>query len=48
MGSFKNLPENHCAIFNQTWGINHTWGRGLNFVQMKGIYPLKGEIIAKE
>jgi hypothetical protein len=29
-------------------GTNHPWGRGLKFVQMKGIAPLQGEIIAKE
>jgi hypothetical protein len=29
-------------------GTNHPWGRGLEFVQMKGIVPLQGEIIVKE
>jgi hypothetical protein len=30
-------------------GINNPWGgRGFKFVQMKGIAPLQGEIIAKE
>jgi hypothetical protein len=29
-------------------GINHPWGRGLKFVQMKGVVSLQGEIIAKE
>jgi hypothetical protein len=29
-------------------GINHPWGRGFKFVQMKGIAYLQGEIIPKE
>jgi hypothetical protein len=30
-------------------GTNHPWGgRGFQFVQMKGIVPFQGEIIAKE
>jgi hypothetical protein len=29
-------------------GTNHLWGRGFKFVQIKGIAPLQGEIIAKE
>jgi hypothetical protein len=29
-------------------GTNHPWGRGFKFVQMKGIAPLQGEIIAKQ
>jgi hypothetical protein len=29
-------------------GINHPWGRGFKFVQMKGIAFLEGEVIAKE
>jgi hypothetical protein len=29
-------------------GINHPWGRGFKFVQMKGISPLQGKIIAKK
>jgi hypothetical protein len=28
--------------------INHPRGRGFNFIQMKGIAPLQGEIIAKQ
>jgi hypothetical protein len=28
--------------------INHPWGRGFKFVQMKGIVLLQGEVIAKE
>jgi hypothetical protein len=46
----------HLDIFfsRTTWpiltrlGINCPWGRGFKFVQMKGIVPLQGEIIAKE
>jgi hypothetical protein len=44
----------HLKIFSRTTGpiltrlgINYPWGRGLKFVQMKGIAPLQGEIIAK-
>jgi hypothetical protein len=29
-------------------GTNHPWGRGFKFVQIKGIAPLQGEIIAKQ
>jgi hypothetical protein len=29
-------------------GINHPWGKGFKFVQMKGIALLQGEVIAKE
>jgi hypothetical protein len=42
-------------IFSRTTGpiltrlrINHPGGRGLNFLQMKGIALLEGEVIAKE
>jgi hypothetical protein len=48
MGSFKNL------LLQNQWpnltrlGINHPWGRGFKFVQMKGFANLQGEIIAKE
>jgi hypothetical protein len=45
----------HLEIFSRTTGpiltklgINHPWGRGFKFVQMKGIAPLQGEIIAKK
>jgi hypothetical protein len=47
MGSFKNLLlQNHWANFNQTWDKS-SLGRGFKFVQIKGIAPLQGEIIAK-
>ena len=29
-------------------GTNHHWEEGFKFVQMKGIAPLQGEVIAKE
>jgi hypothetical protein len=29
-------------------GPNHPWGREFKFVQMKGIVPLQGKIIAKQ
>jgi hypothetical protein len=29
-------------------GTNHPWGRGFQFVQMKGIALLQGEIIVNE
>jgi hypothetical protein len=29
-------------------GTNHPWEKGFKFLQMKGITPLQGEIIAKE
>jgi hypothetical protein len=48
MGSFKSLLQNHRANFNQTWHKSSFGGRGFKFVQMKGIVPLQGEIIAKE
>jgi hypothetical protein len=48
MGSFKNLLQNHYANFNQTWHKSSLGGMGFKFVQMKGIAPLQGEIIAKE
>jgi hypothetical protein len=45
----------HLKIFSRTigpivnrLGTNHPWGRGFKFIQMKGIAPLQGEIIAKE
>jgi hypothetical protein len=45
----------HLKIFSRTTGpiltrlgINHPWGRGFKFVQMKGIALLQGEIIGKE
>jgi hypothetical protein len=48
MWSFKNLLlQNHCANFNHTWHKLFL-GRGFKFVQMKGIAPLQGEIIAKK
>jgi hypothetical protein len=46
VGSFKNLLQNHWANFNQTW--HKPSGEGLKFVQMKGIAPLKEELIEKE
>jgi hypothetical protein len=47
MGSFENLLQNHWTNFNQTCHKSF-WGRGFTFVQMKGIAPLQGELIAKE
>jgi hypothetical protein len=45
----------HLNIFSKTTGpiltrlgINHPCGRGLKFVQMKGIALLQGEIVAKQ
>jgi hypothetical protein len=47
VGSFDNLfLQNHWANFNQT-RINHPWGRGFKFLQMKGIALLEGEVIGK-
>jgi hypothetical protein len=49
MGSFKNLLlQNHHVNFNQTWHKSSLEERGFKFVQLKGIAPLQGEIIAKE
>jgi hypothetical protein len=46
--SFKNIPlQNHWAILTRL-STNHPWGRGFKFIQMKGIAPLQGEVIAKE
>jgi hypothetical protein len=48
VGSFKNLLlQNHWANFNQTWHKSSKEEEGLKFVQIKGIAPLQGEIIAK-
>jgi hypothetical protein len=48
VGSFKNLPlQNHWAKLT-IFGTNHPWGRGFQFVQMKGIALLQGEIIVNE
>jgi hypothetical protein len=44
---FRLLLQNHWANFNQTWQII-LGGRGFKFVQMKGIVPPQGEIIAKQ
>jgi hypothetical protein len=47
--SFKNfLLQNHWANFNMT-GHKSSFGEwGFKFIQMKGIAPLQGGIIAKE
>jgi hypothetical protein len=47
VGSLKNLLQSYWANFNQTW-YKFLGGRGFKFVQMKGIAPQQGEIIAKE
>jgi hypothetical protein len=52
MGSFAHLLlQNHWANFNQTLhksSVGGGWGWEFKFVQMEGIVPLEGEIIAKE
>jgi hypothetical protein len=48
MGSFKHLLQNHWANCNQTWHKSSGEEEGFKFVQIKGIAPLQGEVIAKE
>jgi hypothetical protein len=48
VGSFKNLFSRTIGPILTRLGTNHPWGRGFKFVQMKGIAPLQGEIIAKQ
>jgi hypothetical protein len=49
VGSFKNLLlQNYWANFNHTWHKSFLGGRKFKFLQMKGVAPLKGEIIAKQ
>jgi hypothetical protein len=47
VGSFNNLLQNTGPISTKL-GINHPWGRGFKFLQMKGIALLEGKVIAKE
>jgi hypothetical protein len=56
-GNHKNVKIGwgHLIIFSRTTGpilsrlrINHPWGRGFKFLQMKRIALLEGKVIAKE